>query len=141
MNSTHHPPGPPYHPPNQPTAQVGVLYFNDSVPLSAVVDVGSSMEAAGFLAAWKALPPEATSRLPLAVPSAEAVNARLQAAHIEVLAHRQVGLCVEQQLCVLGRRHALRKAARGWRLEAAQLWLDDVGCPGVGAAESATIRD
>ncbi len=90
-----------------------MLYFNDSVPLSAVVDAGSTMEAAGFLAAWKALPPEATSRLPLAVPSAEAVNARLQAAHVEVLAHRQVGFCVCGVIAV-----RIGKAVRGWRCTA-----------------------
>ncbi|KAG2441207.1 hypothetical protein HYH02_010051 [Chlamydomonas schloesseri] len=72
------------------TNQVGVLYFNDAVPLAALTEEGGTMEAADFLNAWKALPPEASARLPLAVPSAEVAKQRLAAAHLVVLAHRQV---------------------------------------------------
>ncbi|GLC57766.1 hypothetical protein PLESTB_001264500 [Pleodorina starrii] len=72
------------------TNQVGVLYFNDTVSLSALTEEGGTMEAADFLAAWKALPPEASARLPLAVPSAEVAKQRLAAANLFVLAHRQV---------------------------------------------------
>ncbi|KAG2491509.1 hypothetical protein HYH03_010086 [Edaphochlamys debaryana] len=72
------------------TTQVGVLYFNDAVPLSALTEETGSMEAADFLAAWKALPPEASARLPLAVPSADVAKQRLAAANLFVLAHRQV---------------------------------------------------
>ncbi|GFR45766.1 hypothetical protein Agub_g7219 [Astrephomene gubernaculifera] len=72
------------------TNQVGVLYFNDSVPLSALTEENGTMEAADFLAAWKALPPETSARLPLAVPSAESAKQRLAAANLFVLAHRQV---------------------------------------------------
>ncbi|GIL87927.1 hypothetical protein Vretimale_6284 [Volvox reticuliferus] len=72
------------------TNQVGVLYFNDTVPLSALTEETGSMEAADFLAAWKALPPEVSTRLPLAVPSAEVAKQRLAAANLFVLAHRQV---------------------------------------------------
>ncbi|KXZ48196.1 hypothetical protein GPECTOR_29g103 [Gonium pectorale] len=72
------------------TNQVGVLYFNDSVPLAALTEENGSMEAPDFLAAWKSLPPEASARLPLAVPSAEVAKQRLAAAHLFVLAHRQV---------------------------------------------------
>ncbi|EFJ43916.1 hypothetical protein VOLCADRAFT_65427 [Volvox carteri f. nagariensis] len=35
------------------TNQVGVLYFNDTVPLSALTEEGGTMEAPDFLAAWK----------------------------------------------------------------------------------------
>ncbi|PNW76833.1 hypothetical protein CHLRE_11g478156v5 [Chlamydomonas reinhardtii] len=72
------------------TNQVGVLYFNDAVPLAALTEEGGTMEAADFLNAWKALPPEASARLPLAVPSADVAKQRLAAANLYVLAHRQV---------------------------------------------------
>jgi hypothetical protein len=123
-------------------AQVGVLYFNDTVPLAALTEEDGGMEAGEFLNAWKVsltvrmmagsglfgptlkvlwaqgflaaraqgrllgsrtvrdgvvravaaqtLPPEASARLPLAVPSADVVKQRLAAARCFLLAHRQV---------------------------------------------------
>ncbi|KAG2490457.1 hypothetical protein HYH03_011092 [Edaphochlamys debaryana] len=84
----------------QRTTQVGVLYFNDAVPLSALTEEAGSMEAADFLAAWKALPPEASARLPLAVPSADVAKERLGAANLFVLAHCQVAQTAVQQLLI-----------------------------------------
>ena len=49
------------------TNQLGVLYFADSVPLSALFEESGAIEGQAFLAAWKSLPPETQQRIPQTV--------------------------------------------------------------------------
>jgi AP-1 complex subunit beta-1 len=73
------------------TGQLGVLYWDDAIPLAACLEEGGTQEAAAYLAAWKGLAGEATQRLNVAIADAESAKARLAAANVFVLAHRPVG--------------------------------------------------
>lgn len=72
------------------TNQAGVLYFSDTVPLTALLEESGSIEGQAFLAAWKSLPPESQTRLTMSVGSVNAAKQKLQAVNLFVLAHRPV---------------------------------------------------
>jgi hypothetical protein len=73
------------------TAQLGVLYWADTVPLAAALEEGGTLDAAAYLAACKSLAGESRQRLNVTIADAEAAKARLAAASVFVLAHRRVG--------------------------------------------------
>jgi hypothetical protein len=71
--------------------QLGVFYWDDSIPLAAVLEEAGSLEAGAYLAAWKALGGEAAQRLNVTIADAESAKSKLAAASVFVLAHRPVG--------------------------------------------------
>ncbi len=73
------------------TGQLGVLYWDDALPLAASLEEGGTLEAGAYLAAWKGLAGEAAQRLDVTIADAGAAKARLEAASVFVLAHRPVG--------------------------------------------------
>lgn len=85
------------------TTQLGVFYWEDAIPLSAVLEEGGATEPQVFLAAWRQLPQEGPVQLPLNVNDAEAAKARLQAANLFVLAHRPVPQTGQSALYITGK--------------------------------------
>lgn len=73
------------------TNQLGVLYWDDSTPLAALLAEDGTIDGQTFLSIWRTLPQELVRNLPLAVGDIEAVKAKLQAVNLFVLAHRPVG--------------------------------------------------
>jgi hypothetical protein len=85
------------------TTQLGVLYWDDSIPLPAVLEEAGTIDGTAFLNTWRGLPQETVQKLGLTVSDIEATKARLGAVHLFVLAHRPVR-------CAGGGR----KGGRGW---------------------------
>eukprot|EP00887_Chlorella_sp_A99_P005532 scaffold1.g5532.t1 len=75
------------------TAQLGVAYLSDVLPLSAVLLEGLHLEPAAFVETWRATPEAAEQQAELggAVGSVDAARAGLSAAGFEVLAHKAAG--------------------------------------------------
>jgi hypothetical protein len=72
------------------TNQLGVFYFDDKVPLAAVLDEGGAIEGAAFLSTWQTINPPTTQHLPKSIADVDATKAKLAAANYFVLAHRPV---------------------------------------------------
>lgn len=74
--------------------QLGVAYFNDTLPLPAILVEDGKIEGSVFVGSWKSLPEanEVTQQLPINIGSLESVRARLAAANLFVMAHKQVRL-------------------------------------------------
>ena len=55
------------------TAQLGVFYYTDAVPLEALFLEGGRIEAGVFVSSWKSIPDanEATKQLPLGICGVE----------------------------------------------------------------------
>ena len=72
--------------------QLGVAYLNDSLPLPAILVEDGKIEGSVFVGSWKSLPEanEVTQQLPINIGSLEGVRARLAAANLFVMAHKQV---------------------------------------------------
>lgn len=74
------------------TNQLGVLYWDDSIPVAALLAEDGTIDGQAFLANWRTLPQEAVRKLPLTVGDIDAAKAKLQAVNLFVLAHRPVGV-------------------------------------------------
>jgi AP-1 complex subunit beta-1 len=73
------------------TNQLGVFYWDDSIPMAALLEEGGTIDGQTFLASWRALPQEAVQKLDVTISDIEAAKARLGAVNLFVLAHRPVG--------------------------------------------------
>lgn len=73
------------------TNQLGVLYWDDSIPLASLLAEDGTIDGQTFLSTWRTLPQELVRNLPLSVGDIEAAKAKLQAVNLFVLAHRPVG--------------------------------------------------
>lgn len=73
--------------------QQGVFYFNDQIPLTALMLEEGRIEPAAFVQTWKNLPEsnESQKELPIRIASVEQVKAKIEAANIFLMAHKQVG--------------------------------------------------
>ncbi len=60
------------------TAQLGVFYYTDAVPLEALFLESGRIEAGVFVSSWKSIPDanEATKQLPLGIGSVEELQVR-----------------------------------------------------------------
>jgi hypothetical protein len=86
---------------------LGVLYYEDALPLGALLAEAGAMDGHAFLAAWRALPTEASASMPaVAVADVAAVEAQLKAARLFLLAHRPVPGTGQEALYVAGRLDA-----------------------------------
>ncbi|KAK9833824.1 hypothetical protein WJX74_006957 [Apatococcus lobatus] len=85
--------------------QLGVAYFNDSLPLPAILVEDGKIEGSVFVGSWKSLPEanEVTQQLPINIGSLESVRARLAAANLFVMAHKQVAQTNEEVLYITGK--------------------------------------
>ena len=74
------------------TNQLGVLYFEDQIPLLAVVSTDGRIDGATFVAQWKAIPEseEQTKYIPVTINDVEATIKKFEAVHMFVLAHKTV---------------------------------------------------
>eukprot|EP00803_Ostreobium_quekettii_P007257 evm.model.scf_2274.1 EVM.evm.TU.scf_2274.1 scf_2274:1069-15715(+) len=74
------------------TNQLGVLYLNDAVALEGLLVEGGEIAQNVFLDSWRALSGdnERSETLPVAVGDVDATLARLKAANVFCMAHRQV---------------------------------------------------
>ena len=72
--------------------QQGVFYFNDQIPVTALLQEDGRIEPAAFVQTWKNLPEanETQKELPISITSLERVKARIEAANIFLMAHKQV---------------------------------------------------
>lgn len=72
--------------------QQGVFYFNDQIPLTALMQEDGRIEPAAFVQTWKNLPEanETQKELPISITSLDSVKSRIQAANIFLMAHKQV---------------------------------------------------
>jgi hypothetical protein len=78
------------------TNQLGVFYWDDTIPMAALLEEGGTIDGQTFLASWRALPQEAVQKLDVTIGDIEAAKARLGAVNLFVLAHRPVsGPCYE----------------------------------------------
>lgn len=88
-------------------AQLGVLYFEDVIPLAAVLEENSKIESTAFVSSWKNVPEsdEAQRELPshVIIRDASLATAALEAVNLFVMAHKSIGS--EQVLYVTGRVH------------------------------------
>lgn len=84
------------------TSQLGVFYWDDAVPLAALLQEGGAIDGNAFLSAWRSLPGEAGGRLDVTVGDIDAASAALRAVNLFVLAHRPVraGCAQARQLAV-----------------------------------------
>ena len=73
------------------TTQLGVFYWDDAIPLAAVLEEDGTIDGNAFLASWRGLAQEASQRLDVTISDIEAAKAKLGAARLFVLAHRPVG--------------------------------------------------
>lgn len=76
------------------TNQLGVFYWDDVIPVTALLEENSAIDGQTFLNTWRTLPQEVTQRLDITITDIEAAKAKLQASNIFVLAHRPVRGCV-----------------------------------------------
>jgi hypothetical protein len=67
-----------------------VLYWEDSIPLGALLVEDGTIDGQAFLASWRGLPQEAVRKLALSIEDIEAAKAQLASANLFVLAHRPV---------------------------------------------------
>lgn len=72
------------------TNQLGVLYWDDSIPLAALLAEDGTIDGQTFLNTWRTLPEEVKHKLPLTISDIEVAKAKLQAVNLFVLAHRPV---------------------------------------------------
>ena len=79
--------------------QLGVAYFNDTLPLPAILVEDGKIEGSVFVGSWKSLPEanEVTQQLPINIGSLDSVRARLAAANLFVMAHKQVRAYLQAQ--------------------------------------------
>ena len=72
--------------------QQGVFYFNDQIPLTALMQEDGRIEPAAFVQTWKNLPEanETQKELPISITSLDSVKSKIQAANIFLMAHKQV---------------------------------------------------
>lgn len=72
--------------------QQGVFYFNDQIPLTALMLEEGRIEPAAFVQTWKNLPEsnESQKELPIRIGSLDQVKAKIEAANIFLMAHKQV---------------------------------------------------
>lgn len=79
--------------------QQGVFYFNDQIPLTALMLEEGRIEPAAFVQTWKNLPEanESQKELPIRIAGLEQVKAKIEAANIFLMAHKQVKYCM---LCI-----------------------------------------
>ena len=72
--------------------QLGVAYFNDTLPLPAVLLEDGKIEGSVFVGSWKSIPEanEVTQQLPINMGNLEGVKAKLAAANMFVMAYKQV---------------------------------------------------
>jgi hypothetical protein len=79
------------------TNQLGVFYWDDTIPMAALLEEGGTIDGQTFLASWRAQPQEAVQKLDVTIADIEAAKARLGAVNLFVLAHRPVsGLCDDE---------------------------------------------
>lgn len=67
-----------------------MLYWDDSIPLAALLAESGTIDGQTFLSTWRTLPQEVVRKLPLTISDIEGAKAKLQAVHLFVLAHRPV---------------------------------------------------
>jgi hypothetical protein len=93
------------------TNQLGVFYWDDTIPMAALLEEGGTIDGQTFLASWRALPQEAVQKLDVTIGDIEAAKARLGAVNLFVLAHRPVSgvgdrgpevWCVHALMCCKG---------------------------------------
>jgi len=72
--------------------QQGVFYFNDQIPLTALLLEDGRIEPAAFVQTWKNLPEanESQKELPISITSLDMVKSKTEAANIFLMAHKQV---------------------------------------------------
>ena len=72
--------------------QQGVFYFNDQIPLTALMQEDNKIEPQAFVQSWKSLPEanESQKELPISITSLDVVKSKIQAANIFLMAHKQV---------------------------------------------------
>ncbi|KAF6257431.1 beta-adaptin-like protein C [Scenedesmus sp. NREL 46B-D3] len=85
------------------TNQLGVFYWDDTIPMAALLEEGGTVDGQTFLASWRALPQEAVQKLDVTVGDIEAAKARLGTVNLFVLAHRPVPGTGQDALYVTGR--------------------------------------
>ncbi|KAF8068431.1 BETAC-AD [Scenedesmus sp. PABB004] len=85
--------------------QLGVLYWDDAVPLPAVLEEGGAIDGQAFLAAWRALPETPAQRLDVTVADGDAAKAALAAVRVFVLAQRPVPGTGQDALYATARVH------------------------------------
>jgi hypothetical protein len=68
------------------------LYWDDSIPLAALLTEDGTIDGQTFLSTWRTLPQELVRKLPMTISDIDAAKAKLQAVNLFVLAHRPVGL-------------------------------------------------
>ncbi len=73
------------------TNQLGVLYWEDSISLGALLAEDGTIDGQTFLSSWRTLPQELVRKLPMSITDIEQAKAKLQAVNLFVLAHRPVG--------------------------------------------------
>jgi AP-1 complex subunit beta-1 len=72
------------------TNQLGVFYWDDDIPMVALLEDDGTIDGQTFLTTWRSLAQEVVQKLPLAINDIEAAKAQLQAVNLFVLAHRPV---------------------------------------------------
>ncbi|KAK9867573.1 hypothetical protein WJX84_010901 [Apatococcus fuscideae] len=89
--------------------QLGVAYFNDTLPLPAVLLEDGKIEGSVFVGSWKSIPEanEVTQQLPINMGNLEGVKAKLAAANMFVMAYKQVAQTNEEVLYVTGKAATL----------------------------------
>eukprot|EP00878_Enallax_costatus_P013222 GHUV01013823.1.p1 GENE.GHUV01013823.1~~GHUV01013823.1.p1 ORF type:complete len:892 (+),score=342.30 GHUV01013823.1:341-3016(+) len=85
------------------TNQLGVFYWDDTIPMSALLEEHGTIDGQTFLNTWRTLPQEVTQRLDTTISDIEAAKAKLQASNIFVLAHRPVPGTGQDALYATGR--------------------------------------
>jgi hypothetical protein len=83
------------------------LYWDDSIPLAALLTEDGTIDGQTFLSTWRTLPQELVRKLPLTISDIDAAKAKLQAVNLFVLAHRSVGL-LDGAAILQGRQCAVR---------------------------------
>lgn len=68
-----------------------MLYWDDSIPLAALLAEDGTIDGQTFLSTWRTLPQELVRKLPMTISDIDAAKAKLQAVNLFVLAHRPVG--------------------------------------------------
>lgn len=89
--------------------QLGVLYMSDNVTLAGVLAEDGRIESAAFVNGWKAIPEtsEVQHPLNLTIAAADVAKSKLEAAHLFVMAHKQVPGTSEEVLYVTGKAGTL----------------------------------
>eukprot|EP00879_Flechtneria_rotunda_P010745 GHRR01011227.1.p1 GENE.GHRR01011227.1~~GHRR01011227.1.p1 ORF type:complete len:891 (+),score=379.26 GHRR01011227.1:368-3040(+) len=85
------------------TNQLGVFYWDDNIPLSALLEGNGTIDGQTFLNSWRSLPQESVQRLNVTISDIEATKAKLHSANLFVLAHRPVPGTGQDALYVTGR--------------------------------------